>query len=90
MPPASATGNARYFDDAAAEGIVATPAFCVSLEWPLVLALGHSDALGASPAERLRGVHAEQDSTFVRPIRPGDVVLTTATLVEVRATRPAH
>jgi acyl dehydratase len=43
--------------------------------------------LGATREDRLRGVHALQDSTFRRPIRSGDVLVTTAKIVEVRATR---
>jgi acyl dehydratase len=80
-------GNPRYFDDAAERGVVAPPAFCVSVEWPVFSALTAKRELGASLAERLRGVHALQDSTFRRPIRPGDVLVTMARIVEVRATR---
>jgi N-terminal half of MaoC dehydratase len=79
--------NPRYFDDAAEHGVIAPPAFCVSIEWPVFLALGGMEPLGASRENRLRGVHALQDSTFWRTIRPGDVLITTAKIVEVRATR---
>ncbi len=78
--------NPRYLDDAAPEGAIAPPAFCVSVEWPAFLELGRVD-LGASRDERLRGVHAFQDSTFRRPIRPGDCLRTVAEILEVRATR---
>jgi acyl dehydratase len=79
--------NPRYLDDAG-ESVIAPPAFCVSVEWPVFLALSGTKALGASGEDRLHGVHALQDSTFHRPIRPGDVLVTTAKIVEVRATRP--
>lgn len=79
-------GNARYLDDAAG-AVVAPPAYCVSFEWPVFLGLTSMEPLGADRAVRLRGVHALQDSIFHRAVRPGDVVVTTGTIVEVRATR---
>ncbi|NKB16349.1 MAG: hypothetical protein HC774_04920 [Sphingomonadales bacterium] len=36
----------------------------------------------------MRGVHAEQDSTFHRPIRPGDCLRTTATVLQIRQSKP--
>jgi acyl dehydratase len=78
--------NRRYFDDAAGR-VIAPPAFCVSFEWPVFLALTSMEPLGADRGIRLRGVHALQDSTFRRPVRPGDVLVTTGKIVEVRATR---
>jgi acyl dehydratase len=78
--------NPRYFDDAGLD-VVAAPAFCVSFEWPVFLGLTSMAPLGTDRSVRLRGVHALQDSTFHRAIRPGDVLVTTGTLVEVRATR---
>jgi acyl dehydratase len=79
--------NPRYLDDAS-DDVIAPPQFCVSVEWPAVLANGRINALGAQPDESLRGVHASQDSTFHRPIRPGDRLRTTLTVVEARAIRP--
>jgi acyl dehydratase len=81
-----ADASPRYMDDAAPGGAIAPPAFCVAVEWPAFLALAALD-VGATRAERLRGVHAFQDSTFWRPIRPGDRLRTTAEILEVRATR---
>jgi acyl dehydratase len=78
--------NRLYLDDSA-EPVIAPPAFCVSFEWPVFLALTSSEPLGADRAIRLRGVHALQDSTFRRPVRPGDVLITRAKIVEVRTTR---
>jgi acyl dehydratase len=80
--------NPRYIDDAATMGIVAHPAFCVSLEWPAALAIRQHPQYLVSEEEALRAVHAEQDSTFHRPIRPGDQLRTTAMLVQVRTTKP--
>jgi acyl dehydratase len=75
----------RTFDDAAADALVAPPSFCVRLEWA-VLAAGRAKVLGVDDGERLRAVHVEQDSTFHRPIRPGDRLTTRARIVAARAT----
>lgn len=77
-----------YFDDAADPGIVAHPAFCVAVEWPAALALRQHPQFFVTEEDLLRAVHAEQDSIFHRPIRPGDRLCTTATLVQVRAIKP--
>lgn len=73
------------FDDARPGGIVALPQFCVALEW--WVRPGASDPLGASSQERLRVVHASQDSHFHRLIRPGDRLISDGQIVEVRTTR---
>ncbi len=80
--------NPVYFDDASSTGIVAHPAFCVALEWPVALALRQHSLSRLTPLESLRGVHAAQDSTFHRPIRPGDRLRTVGTVVQVRPIRP--
>ncbi len=79
--------NPRYFDDAVPGGAVAPPAYCVSFEWPAFLSLGRLDSFGVARDERLRGVHALQDSSFFRLVRPGDALETRARVVEVRTTR---
>lgn len=80
--------NPRYVDDAAAAGILAHPVFIVAVEWPLARALRQHPAFELPPQEGRRGVHAGQDSTFHRPIRPGDCLRTSATLVQVRRVKP--
>src|SRR5262245_21885034 len=75
----------RTFDDAAPDALVASPSFCVRLEWA-VLSAGRADALAVDASERLRAVHVEQDSTFHRPIRPGDRLTTRARIVAARST----
>jgi acyl dehydratase len=80
--------NARLFDDAATHGIVAHPAFCTALEWPAALMLRQHPAFQVPRAEAIRAVHAEQDSTFHRPIRPGDRLCTTARLIQIRRIPP--
>jgi acyl dehydratase len=88
MPQGSGIRTPRYLDDAAVEGIVAHPAFCVAVEWPVALALRSESSLGGTPQETIRAVHAGQDSFFHRPIRPGDRLRTTATIVAMRAIQP--
>jgi acyl dehydratase len=76
-----------FFDDARPGGIVAPPPICVSLEWPVVSGARAREGLGMAPEERVRAVHASQDSSFHRPIRPGDRLRTEGTLVALRRTR---
>jgi acyl dehydratase len=80
--------NARYFDDAAEAGILAHPMFIVAVEWPVALTLRQHPGFKIPREEGMRGVHAGQDVTFHRPIRPGDRLRTTATIVQVRHIRP--
>ncbi len=76
-----------HFDDARPGGCLGVPAFCVSLEWPAVRAKASGNLFGASGEEILRGVHASQDSTFHRPIRPGDRLRVGGQVASIRATR---
>lgn len=75
----------RTFDDAGPQPLVASPSFCVRLEWG-VLARSRAATLGLTDPERLMAVHVEQDSAFHRPIRPGDALTTRARIVAIRAT----
>ena len=77
-----------YVDDAAPEGVMAHPAFCVAVEWPVALALRTESSLGGTPQETIRAVHAGQDSFFHRLIRPGDCLRTTASVIQIRPIRP--
>jgi acyl dehydratase len=72
--------------DDASDSLIAHPAFCVSLEWPVISAPAARDLLGLAPEEARRGVHAGQDSTFHRPLRPGMRVLTRGRFTGVRGT----
>ena len=76
----------RTFDDGVEGGIIAPPSFCVVLEWP-VLSQSRARTLALAPDELLRIVHVDQDSTFHRPIRPGDRLKTSARIVAGRSTR---
>ena len=79
--------DAAYLDDAQDGGLRALPFQCVSLEWPVLVSMRHALAAALSPEEARRGVHAMQDSTFHRPIRPGDRLVTEGQLVAVRPLR---
>jgi acyl dehydratase len=79
--------DARYFDDMRNGGIVGVPAFCVSLEWPVVSNAESGGREGVGLEEARRGVHYIQDSTFHRPIRPNDRLLTCGRIVAVRPSR---
>ncbi|HVS63469.1 MAG TPA: MaoC/PaaZ C-terminal domain-containing protein [Thermoanaerobaculia bacterium] len=78
--------DSRAVLDDSSDGLIAHPAFCVSLEWPVISAVGARELLGLEPEETRRGVHAAQDSTFHRPLRPGMRVLTRGRFAAVRAT----
>jgi len=77
-----------YFDDARPGGIVAPPAYVVSLEWPASRDIRTTPEFGASPEETRRGVHAVQDTQFHRPIRPGERIRVTGQMVAVRRIKP--
>ncbi len=76
-----------FLDDAQTGGLRALPFQCVSLEWPVLVSMRQATGDTLSPLEASRGVHAVQDSTFHRPIRPGDRLLTEGQLVSVRPVR---
>lgn len=73
-----------YFDDE--HGIVGHPAFCVSLEWPVVSGAGYLAAIGRSADAPRGAVHVLQDSRFHRPIRGGDALRTRARIAQVAQT----
>lgn len=84
---ALAPQDAAGLDDAAAEGLFALPMQVVAPEWVLVLmAREHGDQT-LSLEEGRRAVHAGQDSVFFRPIRAGDELEVTATLLGARTSR---
>jgi len=77
----------QVFDDARDGGIIVPPPYCVSLEWPVVSGPASKSAYGMAADERVRGVHASQDSFFHRPIRPGMRLQTKGVVVGVRRAR---
>jgi hypothetical protein len=79
--------ESAFLDDARSEGLNALPFQCVSPEWPVVLSVRGMLGDVLSPEEARRGVHAIQDSTFHRPMRPGDKLLTEGQLVSATQIR---
>lgn len=76
-----------YLDDLREGGIIAPPAFIVSLEWPIMNGTLYRQSLRASDKAMYASVHVLQDTRFHRPIRPGDHLETSGRIVEVRPTR---
>ncbi len=76
-----------YLDDAQPGGLRALPFQCVSLEWPVLLSMREAVNDVLTPREAMRGVHAVQDSTFHRPMRVGDRLVTEGQLVSARSVR---
>jgi len=79
--------DACYFDDLREGGVLAPPPFCVSLEWPIVDGPRCREISGTTPEEAWSGIHVQQDSTFHRPIRPGDRLRTSGRITQIRGTR---
>ncbi|BCW90742.1 hypothetical protein sos41_39170 [Alphaproteobacteria bacterium SO-S41] len=67
------------------DDFIAPPAFCVTPEWQVVIA-NRTVGMGMTPDETVRGVHAGQNTTFLKPIRPGIAVRVGGEVVEVRQT----
>lgn len=81
--------NPRMMDTAAHAPVTAHPLFPVCLEWPVVLdAARLPGSERATLAERARGVHAAHDLHIHRPIRDGDVLQTTASVVGLEMRKP--
>ncbi|HRD29458.1 MAG TPA: MaoC/PaaZ C-terminal domain-containing protein, partial [Caulobacter sp.] len=68
-------------------GLHALPMQVVSPEWVLVLLAREHPDQTLTAAEGRRAVHAGQDSRFYRPIRAGDLLAVSATLLGARASR---
>jgi len=80
--------NPLYMDTSA-HAVIAHPLFPVCLEWPVILDtrnLAQNQTL--TPQETRRGVHAVHDLHIFQPIRAGDTLTTTATVIGVRAIKP--
>ncbi|MGH8011506.1 MAG: MaoC/PaaZ C-terminal domain-containing protein [Candidatus Binataceae bacterium] len=70
--------NPRYFNET--DGIVAPPMFAVTATWIALISALTDPALRA---DLLRLLHRAQDMAFFRPIRPGDVINSTARIVAI-------
>ena len=79
--------STQVFDDDRPGGITLPPQFCVSLEWPVVNGDLSRSVVGMPSKERVRNVHASQDSIFHQTIHPGMNLNTTGTIAAIRRTR---
>jgi acyl dehydratase len=73
-----------FFDDASGGGIVATPSFCTVLEWPVTNERIPEGGITDQEAQRI--VRIGQDSTFYRPIKPGEKLQTSGCVAQVKQT----
>lgn len=89
MAYAAGLGDAApcYLDTLRPGGVVAHPLFPVSFEWPAFLAT-HGLAVGLTPDDRRRGVHATHDLVIHRLVRPGDRLVTRASVAGVERRKP--
>jgi acyl dehydratase len=78
-----------YLDTRRPEGIIPHPLFPVCFEWPALRAMRDSErAASLTAEERLRAVHATHDLILYRRVKPGDRVITRATVVGVERRPP--
>jgi len=80
--------NPVYMDTAAHE-VMAHPVFPVCLEWPVILSSRELPGYETvTPEEAARGVHAAHDLHLYRPIRAGERLTTSATIISLKSIRP--
>lgn len=76
-----------YLDTTRPGGVVAHPLFLVGPEWPVVLEAGRLAPDTLTRDEAKVGLHLTHDLVIHRPVRPGDLLTTTATVASVTAHR---
>jgi acyl dehydratase len=90
MAYASGIGDAKpAFLDTESHAVIGHPVFPVCLEWPAILEcyrLPGTELVTAD--ERARNVHAAHDLHIFRPIRAGEQLATTATVVGLTRIKP--
>ncbi|MCR9260277.1 MAG: MaoC/PaaZ C-terminal domain-containing protein [Pseudomonadaceae bacterium] len=75
--------------DTTAGPVTAHPMFPVCPEWPVILKLREmAGGQTLSAAEASRGVHAAHDLHIHRPIKAGDRIQTTATMIGINQIKP--
>jgi acyl dehydratase len=86
MAYAAGLGEAdpRYYDTLAASGPLAHPLFSVCYEWPAAVTMRDRTIPAAL---QTRSVHASHRLVIHRALRAGDVLMTTARVLELRARR---
>lgn len=80
--------NERYMDTAA-NRVIAHPVFPVCLEWPVILdCFNLPGTESVTQEEQARNVHAAHNLEIFRPIRAGETLTTTATVVALSQIKP--
>ena len=80
---------ACYMDTNIRPDVIAHPVFPVCLEWPVILEARNLPGSESMSAEEVsRGVHASHDLHILKPIRAGDDLTTTATIIGVEKIGP--
>ncbi len=75
--------------DTSAGAVLAHPVFPVCPEWPVILNVREmAGGQTLSPAEAARGVHAAHDLHIFKPIKAGDHITTTATMIGINQIKP--
>jgi len=72
--------NSAFFDARRPGGIVAPPMFGVTAIWEAVMGAVMSPQVHA---DLLRLVHGEQDMEFLSPLRPGDMLTSSAKIISI-------
>jgi acyl dehydratase len=84
---ALAPEDAAALDDTTKCGHAALPMMIVSPEWQVILSSLTDSRFGLSAQERIRGVHASQDTRFHRRVEAGDRLRIRGRLVTARQSR---
>jgi acyl dehydratase len=74
--------NPFFFDQRRPGGIIAPPMFGVVPIWQSIVKVVTAPEVGA---DLLRLVHGEHDVEFIRPMRPGDVITSTALIRSIES-----
>jgi len=78
-----------YYMDPAAHQVIAHPVLPVCPAWPAILNTREmAGSLTLTAEEGARGVHAAHDLHIYRPIKAGDKISTTSTMVGIRTIKP--
>ncbi|MGB3697530.1 MAG: MaoC/PaaZ C-terminal domain-containing protein [Gordonia sp. (in: high G+C Gram-positive bacteria)] len=77
----------RYFDNRGDTPLPAHAAYVSHLEWDAIGLLHEAHLEALTPAERVRGVHSFNSTRLHRPLRSGDALSSTATVVGVERRR---
>src|SRR5574341_2687480 len=75
--------NPWFLDEKRPGGIIAPPMYGVVFSFQAMGRPLGDQELGVSPEMFMRLVHGEEDLTFIKPIRPGDVITTTPFIASI-------